>query len=272
MHNLLIHDRSRAQLKALLNDPPHALIIVGANGTGKRAVATAWAQQLTKVVEVIEPDDKGTITIEVVRGLYKRTKGRREDYQVIIVDHAEAMGIEAQNAFLKLLEEPRPRVTFVLTAPSPDSLLPTITSRAQSTQLLTVDDAKLKEWATTHKSDVTAQELAQLLFVAQGRPALLQQLLESPPAFDTHRDLMLRAKQLMSASKYERLAMVGDLIKDRPSLITILEAMAHMTKLQLAKNPEKRWLQLADGLQLCLTRLAQNGNPRAQLLRLLVVY
>ncbi len=50
---------------------------------------------------------------------------------VAVVTDAEAMRAEAANAFLKLLEEPRPHVVLVLTAERPDRVLPTILSRCQ---------------------------------------------------------------------------------------------------------------------------------------------
>jgi DNA polymerase-3 subunit delta' len=50
---------------------------------------------------------------------------------VAVITDAEAMRDEAANAFLKLLEEPRPHVTLVLTAERPDQLLPTVLSRCQ---------------------------------------------------------------------------------------------------------------------------------------------
>lgn len=272
MKGLLIHELARAHLTALQSDPPHALLITGQNGIGKFTVAKEWASHLTSAVEVIEPDDKNTIGIDTVRSLYGRTRSKLAAHQVIIIDHAEAMGVEAQNAFLKLLEEPRQGVTFILTAPHADALLPTITSRLQSVQLAPVSSVKLKNHALSLNSRISDEQLTQLLFVAQGRPGTLAKLIADEQLFKNHRELMLRAKQLMSASLYERLAMVNDLAKDRASLVTILEAMMQMTKLQIAKTPEKRWLRLADSLQTCLANIAANGNSRIQLLQLLVVY
>ncbi len=56
----------------------------------------------------------------------KRFEGRR---RFVIVDPADAMNPQAQNALLKTLEEPPDDTTLVLVAASPDSLLPTIRSR-----------------------------------------------------------------------------------------------------------------------------------------------
>jgi DNA polymerase-3 subunit delta' len=56
----------------------------------------------------------------------KRFEGRR---RFVILDPADAMNPQAQNALLKTLEEPPEATTLVLVAASPDALLPTIRSR-----------------------------------------------------------------------------------------------------------------------------------------------
>ncbi|HEX9401927.1 MAG TPA: DNA polymerase III subunit delta' [Anaeromyxobacter sp.] len=72
------------------------------------------------------------IVVDQVRDLVdrrlamKRYEGRR---RFVIVDPADAMNPQAQNALLKTLEEPPDGTTLVLVASSPDALLPTIRSR-----------------------------------------------------------------------------------------------------------------------------------------------
>jgi DNA polymerase III subunit delta' len=53
-------------------------------------------------------------------------EGRR---RVVVIDPADAMNVQAQNALLKTLEEPPDDTTLVLVSSSPDELLPTIRSR-----------------------------------------------------------------------------------------------------------------------------------------------
>ena len=274
MDELLLHPRTRAELRALLTDAPHGLLLVAPPGTGKRAVAEAWAHQLPNAeVTLLEPDEKGTITIGATRILYQRTRAKQAGHQVVIIDHAEAMSTEAQNAFLKLLEEPRPRLTFILTAPHAEDMLPTITSRVQTLALHALGTHALSERAKAINPQLDTQTLAQLLFVAQGRPALLVTMARDPAAFTQYKTAMQRAKQLVGSTRYERLAMVQDLTKDKTELTVVLEAMTHMVKLQLQREPHTpKWQQLAEALQVCLTRLRQNGNPRAQLVHLFLAY
>jgi DNA polymerase III delta prime subunit len=274
MHELLLHPRTKAELTALLADAPQALMFVAPAGTGKYTVAQRWAEELTGKtgVSVLAPDEKGTISIDATRALYQRTRGKQAGRQVVIIDHAESMSGEAQNAFLKLLEEPRPGLTFILTATSEDDMLPTIQSRLQIVLFHALGTQELAAFVKKMQPGIDDQTLTQLLFVANGRPATIATLLQDDNAFERHKHIMQRAKLLLSASQYDRLALVQELSKDKNELTVTLEAMAHMLKLQMVRDPAAKWAAIAEGLQECLRRLRQNGNARAQLVHFFMTY
>jgi DNA polymerase III delta' subunit len=83
-----------------------------------------------------------TLSIHVIRGeitgdtaenkeakIYRRSfRGKGKFF---IIDEAELMEVQAQNALLKTLEEPPPESYLILITPSPQDLLSTIRSRAQ---------------------------------------------------------------------------------------------------------------------------------------------
>ena len=274
MDDLLLHPRTKAELTALLHDAPHALLFVAPGGSGKLTLARAWGQALAKkaAVSVLEPDEKGTITIEATRSLYQRTRAKQAGHQVVIIDHAEAMSGEAQNAFLKLLEEPRAGLTFILTAPSTEDVLPTILSRVQVVHIQPVAAQVLVASATQQNPQLDQQALAQLLFVADGRPGTMMAALKDDAMFTAHKQIMQRAKQLLGGTSYERLAMIQELGKDKVQLVATLEAMVRMLGVHMRNNPQVQSSALADNLQETLRRLRQNGNPRAQLVHLFMTY
>lgn len=136
---------------------PQSLIFAGPDGVGKRTAALALAQVLncsapkgldacgvcgscTRIARLVhadillvEPGDTGAIKVDQVRDASERTayrpfEGRR---RVVIVDDADTMLPEAQNALLKTLEEPPAASMFVLVTSRPDLLLPTVRSRCQ---------------------------------------------------------------------------------------------------------------------------------------------
>lgn len=75
---------------------------------------------------------EGSIKIESVREL-KPVLGqapRGNGVRVVILAEAQALGLEAANSLLKVLEEPKAKLLFLLLAPSRERLLPTLISRS----------------------------------------------------------------------------------------------------------------------------------------------
>ena len=155
-HRRLLELTAHAALRGSL---PPSLIFGGPEGIGKRRAAVALAQLLNCAspspleedacgvcrscsriargihpdVFTVEPGETGAIKIEQVRGAIERSayrpfEGKR---RVVIVDEADAMAGEAQNALLKTLEEPPASSAFILVTSRPDMLLPTVRSRCQ---------------------------------------------------------------------------------------------------------------------------------------------
>jgi DNA polymerase-3 subunit delta' len=82
-------------------------------------------------LRTLVPDDKGSIKIGPVRTViaasaYRPFDGRR---RLVVIDEADLLEVDAQNALLKVLEEPPPGTVFALLTSRPDALLPTIRSR-----------------------------------------------------------------------------------------------------------------------------------------------
>ena len=139
---------------------PPSLVLSGPDGVGKRQVAVGLAELLNceavrdagdgvpescgacppcrriargvhADVLAVAPGDTGTIRVDAVRGVveqaaYRPFEGRR---RVVIVDDADRLVAEAQNALLKTLEEPPPASVFLLVTHRPHLLLPTVRSR-----------------------------------------------------------------------------------------------------------------------------------------------
>ena len=88
------------------------------------------------------------IVVDQVRDLVdhrlamKRVEGRR---RFVVIEPADAMNPQAQNALLKTLEEPPDETTLVLVASSPDALLPTIRSRCARVTFAPLPDAVIAE-------------------------------------------------------------------------------------------------------------------------------
>jgi len=176
-HAIVGHRRQTALLARAIDRGtlPPTLLFAGPMGVGKWRVALAAAQALNCLepvrtaggplaidacgtcraceriargihvdVILVEPDEKASIKIDVVRDGLSRTsyrpfEGKR---RVVLVREADTLEPQSQNALLKSLEEPPPATVFVMTTVVPGALLPTVRSRSMTLRFgrLTADE------------------------------------------------------------------------------------------------------------------------------------
>ncbi len=182
---------------------PHAIMITGARGTGKRTLADSIAQALccesgearlpcgecvickrikrhehTDVKYLTKSAGKATIGVEEVRLLREDMflSPSECDKKVYIVEYADTLTPQSQNALLKVLEEPPRAVYIILIASSPDKMLSTIKSRVQLITMECFD----KEMAVHHLRRLTSGKSdAELRAAVQGSGGSLGRALEN---------------------------------------------------------------------------------------------
>lgn len=118
---------------------------------------------------IVNPNEKGKIDIAEIRQLIAGTHTKQTAQRFIIINHADTILEAAQNALLKLLEEPKNHYHFLLLTSQPSLLLPTILSRGQLFVLRTNFQLDAPPQAAPEVLD-----LAKRLLVA--RPAELYQI------------------------------------------------------------------------------------------------
>lgn len=89
-------------------------------------------------------------------------------WRVMIIDAADDMNINAENALLKSLEEPPAKTLIILISHVPGKLLPTIRSRCRKLLLKPLPDEILTNLLKTKINDLDADELIALTRLAQG--------------------------------------------------------------------------------------------------------
>jgi DNA polymerase-3 subunit delta' len=179
----------RERLTALAGSDrcPHALLIHGQPGTGRRHLAIWLAErllnkqldfvagederiQLHPDLLTIEPEpDKRDISVEQIRELIEFTE--LTSYQgagrCAIIYPVERLNKSGFNSLLKTLEEPPQGVVLVLLSESLSRLPATIVSRCQRLHVPVPAAAAALEWLASRNAD---PELADLLSVAGGGP------------------------------------------------------------------------------------------------------
>ena len=184
----MIHPWNRAlfqQLSADREHLPHALLLHGPAGVGKRDMALALAQWMLCEApgaegacgvcdacnwflqgnhpdyRYLEPreeetDESGKVTkkaskeikVEQVREIsdFLSLSAHRGGWRSAVIHPAEYMNAAAANALLKTLEEPPPRVLLILVSHQPGRLLPTVRSRCRKIAVGLPDSALATAW------------------------------------------------------------------------------------------------------------------------------
>ncbi|MCA9326994.1 AAA family ATPase [Candidatus Saccharibacteria bacterium] len=280
---------SEATLRAVeqyVANPTQALLLSGPIGVGKALLAKDIAAQLLGVdqnkvqehayIRWIEPVDS-KIAISAIRELQhfmsRTVPGEGVVTRLVCIVNADTMTREAQNALLKLLEEPAERATIVLTASSPRQLLPTVRSRVQTIAvrppaLSTITDVFVQEGY-----DETRVQRAQQL--AGDNIERLRELL-SDDVDTAARDVEL-VKSYLAVGQFERLSRIDRELKDKQvamQFVKTLVTMAHSSiKYSVAHNASQsltRWQSILEAAYIARTALSRNANTKLVLTELML--
>jgi DNA polymerase III delta' subunit len=170
--------RARATLGASIenNTLSHALLIVGPEGSGKSTLAREISMALncekgdkaeyplpcgfchacrrikegnfTDIKYLEKQKERATIGVEAVKDFREDMflSATESDKKIYIIDEAHTMTPEAQNALLKVLEEPPRGVVIMLLCSEPDRILTTIKSRCQLITMERLSDEALENY------------------------------------------------------------------------------------------------------------------------------
>lgn len=261
---MIVHPLGEALLVRFRDDLPQGLLLSGPEGVGLLTIAAEIARSFTPELVTVIPDAKGTISIDRIRELYAlgRSKGSKTAF---IIDDADAMGIEAQNAFLKLLEEPVPGVRFILTSHHDDRLLSTIRSRVE---------AHVIKRITTQQSNGLLNALgvtdptkrAQLLFIADGLPAALTRFTADEASFAARSQIIRDARAFLGGSREDRLLLIAT-YKDRSVALALIDDMIRLLRRTIEAAPKPGATDSLDVLLDVDAALHENASVRLSLTR-----
>ncbi len=124
---------------------------------------------------------KDEIPVERIRALteFFRLTSSHGGWRIAIVKDADRLNRNAANALLKILEEPPAQGLILMTATARGRLLPTIRSRCRQLQLDPLTPPEMAEFLRPHEEDMSADDRAMLLKLADGSPGRALQILGS---------------------------------------------------------------------------------------------
>ena len=142
-------------------------------------------------LDVIEIDAASNTGVDNIRDLIERSRFApvQARWKVYVVDECHMLSTAAFNALLKTLEEPPPRVVFVLATTDPQRVLPTILSRCQRFDFRRIPLQALEQhllWIAEQEAiNITPEAVHLVAQLAQGglrdAESLLDQLSLLPP-------------------------------------------------------------------------------------------
>lgn len=286
----------------------HAYLFLGGAGAGKRLIANTFAKALQCEGEkrpcdsckschafnhgnhpdviYFQPLKNGkTYTIEDVREQLLETvdlKPFQYEKKIYIIEKADTLNIQSQNALLKTLEEPPAHAVFLLLAERAEAFLPTILSRVVVMKIRPLSAEMIADYLM--QAGHLAEESHILSAYAQGRIGQALELVEDEGFREMRQDILGKLEALPSMSEGEAYLLAKDLegYKNDLRFLDIMELWYRdlLTAKSLreegyliqrdkkdaifraAKEPAALLAKKAAAVRTARMRLAQNANFR----------
>lgn len=286
----------------------HAYLFLGGAGAGKRLIANTFAKALQCEGEkrpcdsckschafnhgnhpdviYFQPLKNGkTYTIEDVREQLLETvdlKPFQYEKKIYIIEKADTLNIQSQNALLKTLEEPPAHAVFLLLAERAEAFLPTILSRVVVMKIRSLSAETIADYLM--QAGHLAEESHILSAYAQGRIGQALELVEDEGFREMRQDILGKLEALPSMSEGDAYLLAKDLegYKNDLRFLDIMELWYRdlLTAKSLreegyliqrdkkdaifraAKEPAALLAKKAAAVRTARMRLAQNANFR----------
>jgi DNA polymerase-3 subunit delta' len=167
---------------------------------------------------LVEPEGK-EIKIAQLRKLeyYFSLSPSNSLFKAAVIDSAHSMTTDAQNSFLKTLEEPKGRALFILITEYPDRVLPTILSRVQKIKFSAIDKSEISEYLKTQSTP--SAQIQKITDFSLGRPGLAISFLKDSKKLSEIDQKINDFNKLSKADLSARFKYVQELSKSEPEEI-----------------------------------------------------
>jgi len=250
--NLLGHEWAVDMLRRHVarGETRHAYLFAGAPGLGRRTLALRLAQALNcerpvapgepclvcrtckqidamqhpdlAVIQAMDDDgnskEGGTLKVDQIREVQRtlNLKPYQSPYRVAIFLRFHEANDNAANALLKTLEEAPSHAVLILTADTPEQLLPTINSRCEILRLRALPlDAIVSDLLSRGVDEEQARLFAH---ISGGRPGFARRLVDDSTLLDKREERLNDLQTLLPAPKVEKFSYAEKLAKDKDAM------------------------------------------------------
>lgn len=244
--NLLGHEWAVDMLRQHVarGEARHAYLFCGPPGLGRRTLALRLAQALNctkpiaagvpcgtcrdckQIAEMRHPDmnviqadsEGGTLKVDQVREVQHSLslKPYQAKYRVALFLRFQEANDNAANALLKTLEEAPAHAILLLTADTPEQLLPTIVSRCEILRLRALPVSAIESDLLERGVD---EERARLLaHISGGRPGYARKLIDDNTLLEKREERLDDLQTLLPAPRVEKFSYAEKLAKDKDAM------------------------------------------------------
>jgi DNA polymerase-3 subunit delta' len=248
--NILGHEWAVEMLQqhAARGDVRHAYLFCGPPGLGRRTLALRLAQALNctnpvaagipcgscrdcRQIEAMQHPDMNVIQADAEGGILKVDQVRevqrslslkpyQAKYRVALFLRFQEANDNAANALLKTLEEAPAHAILLLTADTPEQLLPTIVSRCEILRLRALPFSLIESDLLSRGVD---EERARLLaHISGGRPGYARKLVDDLSLLEKREECLNDLQTLIPAPRVEKFSYAEKLAKDKDAMRQII--------------------------------------------------
>ena len=279
----------------------HCYLISGPEGSGKHTLATLLSAAILcqeknapcgvchvcrKVMEGNHPDvitvddpEHKNVAVKIVRQTREDVYIRPNESDHKIYIFPQELGLEGQNALLKILEEPPAYGVFLLLTDNPERLLPTIRSRCTELALKALPTDLLKKTLSREFPDAAKDALMAAIARSGGYLGQARALLEQGDALPVQtqnflqsfasRNALLLAQTLAPMEKWKRDQLIPlleswtVLLEEALACRTGMKALHPMSSQLAAQRSGQDLMQAITHLQKAITYAQSNVSPAA---------
>ncbi|MDO4871989.1 MAG: hypothetical protein Q4A27_00970 [bacterium] len=250
----------------------HAVIIEVPCGFGfdfaKKQIDFLPSDEILDVFPQVHDGQKTEIfNVEDIENLQSKLSAKNQREQFLIFHNAGKMNEQAQNKFLKILEEPRANLHFILLSNSADDFLLTVRSRAQRAKIEPISEFESIQLLKKNKVDET--KMRQILFLANGLPGEIERLSTDKKYAKGKFEIAEMAKKWCVGNKMEKMVIVNNLRTNRENALEMLSQVLNILRRTAnEKTLRNNAFEMRKILQ-AYRNIEKNGNIRLALLEII---